>query len=258
MLLALAPGGEQCEQAAGLFSPTRVGPAAPGAPLQAQKESHVPSTSSRRLLTVAGVGTATLLAAAAPALAAATPTPSPTCKIPSLTVTPAAGPTGTRVTLTGAHFSGCPAKNSTAKPTPVNPVAIGLVFKASPTTAAAKQLGTTSTTPTGSFTITVTIPAGEHTGLAELVAVAQDKATGLGYRAAQPFTITSSAGTTGGTGTSTGTGTGVVRVPTSVPAGSGGMAAASSSSSGEIALLAVAGAAGIGLTAAGSRALRRR
>jgi len=221
----------------------------------------VPSTSSRRLLTVAGVGTATLLAAAAPALAAATPTPSPTCKIPSLTVTPAAGPTGTRVTLTGAHFSGCPAKNSTAKPSPVNPVAIGLVFKTSPATAAAKQLGTTSTTPTGSFTITVTIPAGEPTGLAELAAVAQDKATGLGYRAAQPFTITSSAGTTGGTGTSTGTGTGTGtgRVPTSVPAGSGGMAAASSSSSsGEIALLAVAGAAGIGLTAAGGRALRRR
>jgi len=225
--------------------------------VRAQKESHVPSTSSRRLLTVAGLSAATLLTAA-PALAAATPTPSPTCKIPSLTVTPAAGPTGTRVTLTGTHFSGCPAKNSPAKPTPVNPVAIGLVFKASPSTAAAKQLGTTSTTPAGSFTITVTIPAGEHPGLAELVAVAQDKATGLGYRAARPFTITSSAGTTGGTGT--GTGTGVVRVPTSVPAGSGGMAASSNSSvpSGEIALLAVAGAAGIGLTAAGSRALRRR
>ncbi len=220
----------------------------------------MPSIATRRLLTVAGLSATTLLTAAAPALAAATPTPSPTCKLPSLTVTPAAGPTGTRVTLTGAHFSGCPAKNSTAKPTPVNPVAIGLVFKASPSTAAAKQLGSTATTPTGSFTITVTIPAGEHPGLAELVAVAQDKATGLGYRAARPFTITSSAGTTGGTGTSTGTGTGRGRVPTSVPAGSGGMAAASSSSvsSGEIALLAVAGAAGIGLTAAGSRALRRR
>jgi len=213
----------------------------------------VPSTTTRRLLAVAGISTATVLAAAGPALAA-TPQPSPTCKIPSVTFTPAAGPAGTRVTLSGSNFSGCPAKNGTAKPTPVLPVEVGLVFKASSTTAAAKQLGSTATTAGGSFTLTVSIPAGEQAGLAELVAVSQDKATGLAYRAARPFTITASS-TGPGTGTVAGTGT----APTSVPAGTGGMATTGSGTPiSDIALLAVAGAAGLGLTAAGGRALRRR
>jgi len=215
----------------------------------------VPSTTTRRLLAVAGISTATVLAAAGPALAA-TPQPSPTCKIPSVTFTPAAGPAGTRVTLSGSNFSGCPAKNGTAKPTPVLPVEVGLVFKASSTTAAAKQLGSTATTAGGSFTLTVSIPAGEQAGLAELVAVSQDKATGLAYRAARPFTITASST---GTGTGTGTGAGTGTAPTSVPAGTGGMATTGSGTpTSDIALLAVAGAAGLGLTAAGGRALRRR
>jgi hypothetical protein len=193
-------------------------------------------TALRRALLVAGAAaTLTGLVPLANAGAATVPKPSASCKVPVFSVSPLSAKPGTKVTVSGVNFSGCTAQGSTAKPTAVLTVQVGVQT--------ASQMGavlaTTKTSATGSFSVQVTVPALTTAGVAklELAAAAKDPATGLAYAGIAVLAYDTSGGGT----------------PTDVPAGTGGQAASTSRTTreGEIGLLGagvlVAGLGGVGL-----------
>jgi hypothetical protein len=183
----------------------------------------------RVLLLAGGAALLTGLAPLASADAATVPKPSASCKVPVFSVSPLTAKPGTKVTVSGVNFSGCSAQGSTAKPTPVLTVQVG-VESASKTGAV---LATTKTSATGSFSVQVTVPALSTAGVAklELAAAAKDPATGLAYAGIAVLAYDTSGGGT----------------PTQVPAGTGGQAASTSSSTRD----AEFGLLGAGLLVAG-------
>lgn len=199
-------------------------------------------------------GAAAMLAGLAPLASASAapvpPKPSPSCKVPVFSVAPLKAKPGSKVTVSGLNFSGCPAQGNTTKPTPVLTVKIG-VESASKMGAV---LATTQTTATGTFSVTVTVPALASNGVPklELVAAATDPATKLTYAgvAILAYDVASAAPT------STAPGGGV---PTAVPAGSGGHAAVTTAAAREEQYGALgAGVLLLGLGGAGIRSRRTR
>lgn len=193
------------------------------------------------------------LAAAGSAGAAGVPKPSASCKVPVFSVSPLKAKPGTKVTVSGVNFSGCTAQGSTAKPTPVLTVKIG-VQTASKMGAV---LATTKTTAAGKFSVTVTVPALTTGGIAKLALAAEatDPSTKLSYAGVAVLaydvatpTATGSAPVSAAPTSPPGGG-----VPTAVPAGNGGQAAAAGAGTrdaqfalgGAGALLAAAGAVGV-------------
>ncbi|MBM9466847.1 hypothetical protein [Nakamurella leprariae] len=193
---------------------------------------------SRATVVAAGAALA-LTVGGGVATAAPTPTPSPDCKVPNLTANVTSVSPGTSVTLNGQNFSGCAALDNPATPSPQNEFAVGI--------GTADQdgivLATGTTAADGTFSVTVTIPAVPAEDVKEgtivLAAVSADPVTTLNYTFALPVAYSS----------------GAAAAPTAVPAGSGG--AAGTDSGEQVALLA-AGAAGLGLLAAGAVSLSRR
>lgn len=230
----------------------------------------VGGTAVRRVVGAVSVGVAIAMTSGGVAFAAS-PTPSslpsaPTCQPPMLTVTPTSGPIGTKVAVTGQHFSGCSGSGSSPKPSSVLPVQIGLTYRSSSAQPVTKVLATTKTTSTGSFTVTVVIPSGVPAGTAEVLATSKDPATGSAYGAGGPFTVTGSPAPTasptpvpgpspkpkpapvpGPAGAPTGT------VPRSVPAGSAGLAADQGTSPVDVAVIVLLGAAGLAVAVEGGR-----
>ena len=178
---------------------------------------------------VAAVGLSVGTASAAPT--PTPPVPSASCKVPSLTITPAAGKAGTIVKVSGQNFSGCKLKNGSIVPTSVLQVKVGVVDA---TTKKRSVLATVATTKAGTFSTSITIPTEPGNAKIGVLAVTQDPATKLDYFATRPFqyraaVTTSPAPTVTATPTPSmsmqPTGT---SVPTAVPAGLGSGAATSS------------------------------
>ncbi len=231
------------------------------------------------LLGAAAVGMALLFspAAASAATTAATATtaaspstapavkPSTSCKVPSLTVSPASAAAGSKVTVSGVNFSGCSVQGSSVKPTAEISVKVGVATAAK----VSEVLATTTTSASGTFSVTVTVPAVPSGGVNKIAiaAVAQDPATKLDYFAvaaigypANTTTTTTSSILTGVTRSSETILTGVTSsssqaVPTAVPAGSGGAGAPGGSNVG---LDLAVGGAGLLLVGAGGVVLARR
>lgn len=194
-------------------------------------------------------GGACALVAAAPGVASgapAKPVPAPSCKVPSLSIAPSSGAAGTKVTVTGLNFSGCPTTTG-VKATPVITVKVGIATAAK----MGEVLATTKTSATGGFTASITIPNVSTGGKPqiEIAAGAMDPATKLNYIALRPFSVTGAGSGGGGGGTNPAT-------PVSVPAGTGGQAATASDTNGELQL--AGGAAGIALVGLGAFGLLRR
>ena len=195
-------------------------------------------------------GGALALVAAAPVAASAAPVakPSPSCKVPVFSVSPLKASPGSKVTVSGVNFSGCKAQGSSATPTPVLTVKVG-VETASKMGA---LLATTKTTATGTFSVQVTVPPLSSGGVAklELAAAATDAATGLTYTGVAVLAYDVASPTPSASPTSGG------GIPTAVPAGSGGRAASTSTSSRQeqVAL----GGVGVLMIAAGGTAVTRR
>ncbi len=178
-----------------------------------------------------------------------------------LSVTPLTVTPGSKVMVSGVNFSGCPAQGSKAKPTPVLTVKIAVVDAAK----TGKVLATTTTSRTGVFSVSVTVPALPSGGVPKLALVAQakDPATGLDYVGLAVLAYKSVAKTPAPVAAPvkhitpvTPAPSGGGGVPTAVPAGSGGLAAATSPATRDAEL--VLGGAGLVLLAAGGVGLGRR
>lgn len=206
------------------------------------------SKSAKVTAGVLGGGVLALAAVLPVAANAATtvPKPSASCKTPVFSVSPLQASPGSKVTVSGVNFSGCAAQGNKAKPTPVLTVQIGVQSAAK----MGKLLATTKTSPSGSFSVQVTVPALSAAGVPklELAAAAQDPATGLTYAgvAVLAYSTPSTAPTQAPGG----------GIPTAVPAGSGGLAGSTSDSTrlGQDGLAA----GGIALLVAGGVGLARR
>lgn len=203
-------------------------------------------------------------ASAAPTTTAA-PVPSASCKVPSLTITPAAGKAGTVVKVSGQNFSGCKLKSGSIAPTLVLHVKVGVVNAA---TKKSTVLVTVSTTSAGTFSASITIPTETGSTKIGVVAAAQDPATKLDYFALRPFqyrpavtptpsptaTVTPTPTSPSAPSTSmqpTGT-----SVPTAVPAGLGNGAATTSAATRAVQL--AIGAGGVLLATVALMMMRRR
>ena len=220
-------------------------------------------------IAIAGAAAAFALTSVSEASAAPVLKPSPSCKVPVLSVSRTTAEPGTRVTVSGVNFSGCSAQGSTAKPTPVLTVQVGVVTAAKVT----EVLATTKTTASGAFSVQITVPkvsAGGKPKIA-LAAVAEDPATKLSYEgvaaityAVAPTTTPSSPASSSPAAPSSATdtspaapsSTSSVDVPTAVPAGSGGFGAPTSPV--EVGAEITLAAAGIALIALGGVGLARR
>jgi hypothetical protein len=180
---------------------------------------------------IAGAAVTFTLMSFASATAGPVVKPSPTCKVPVLSVSRTTAVPGTTVRVSGINFSGCTAQGSSAKPTPVLTVKVGVVTAAKVT----EVLATTKTTARGTFSVEITVPkvsAGGQSKIA-LAASSTDPATKLSYigatpiaYAAAPTTTTSSASPAPtSTANAAPSSSSSVDVPTAVPAGSGGFGA---------------------------------
>ena len=171
-------------------------------------------------------------------------------------VKPLTAAPGSKVTVSGVNFSGCPAQGSKAKPTPVLTVKVGVETASK----VSRLLATTTTTRSGTFTVTVTVPPLPNGGVPKLALVAQarDAATGLDYIGLAVLAYKTAARPAPSTGhtappaaSSAGGG-----VPTTVPAGSGGLAGSTSPTTRDAQL--ALGGTGLLLVAAGGVAAGRR
>jgi len=207
-----------------------------------------------------------LLGTGSAVAAPANPVPVASCPAASMSVSPAQGAPGSKVTIKGTHFGGCQAQGNSATPAPTVTLKLGFTQNHN-----GESIGTVTTQSNGSFSDTVSVPQSSSAGTAEFSAAGQDPATSLSYGARTSFTVQGGSSTqptpsstqpappsTGGNNSgSTGTGSGSGQV-SQVPSGgvdTGGGATAGVEHTGEFTLggLALLAAGGAGVIAARSR-----